>query len=322
MSKFLDLDGLDYFWDKILARINAVVAVVNTKADITLVNTKADKAHTQLGQYNEADPGNDNLLMIGNGTDEDNPNTVFAVDSEGNVNADGSVFAIDEVSVLDTGGVTHNLTNKVDKAGDTMTGELTVIRGGSSSISIQDPGVTLSTAADNGVTANTYPGFKIADSNGQNFAVYEVGANTDGSVQGAIKVRNITTSGDLVENIIYMGVKKDGTQIYYTSMDRGWTVGLANFAWYMRRGRFVTVAAYGNRNNNMQKKLPLRSWVTLFTLPAGYRPLTYEVLFDATNYGNSDNICGQILTNGVVQVFASSSSNDPYWGFQVTFPVA
>ena len=81
MSKFLDLNGLDYFWDKIVAKIT------------TELSNKADKIHTLLGQFNDADPNNDYLLMIGNGTDENNTNTVFSVDNDGDVNSDGGLVA-------------------------------------------------------------------------------------------------------------------------------------------------------------------------------------------------------------------------------------
>ena len=118
-------------------------------------------------------------------------------------------------------------------AGGTLTGdlilsgcELKTVKTPTASTVIQDPGVTLSAAADNGVTTDTYPGFKIADSNGQNFVVFEAGANTEGQTVVQMKARNIDTNGDLVENVIYIGVKKDGSQYVWMSCKDKWRAAL------------------------------------------------------------------------------------------------
>lgn len=238
---------------------------------------------------------------------------LFTLDTNGNVEVLG------EVTATDANDVAHNLTEKVSKSGDTMTGDLFLK---SSNIDRDGADPTSNT------TGNAI--IRFYDKDDEYIGSVYSYRYTDGRQRVSIQAVNEKSDASQATNALSVIVAKDGTQTYAVSnqagfrsaiglgTDKAWTAGLSNIAWYMKRGRFVTVAAYGN--GDVQKKVS-SSWTTLFTLPSGYRPQTHEVRGYCTNYGSSADVIYQIATDGKVQVY-STASNDPYWCFHITFPVA
>lgn len=169
----------------------------------------------------------------------------------------------------------------------------------------------------------------LCDANGRAAGRLQAGQYAAGKTYCQMVARRYNDSAN-VDNAITCYVDANGTRSYAVSdaaafrsaiglgADKAWTAGLSGTAFYIKRGRFVSVWASGNLTT--EKKIS-SSYTTLFTLPSGYRPMTNEIHGCANGYGSDADCCYKILTGGAVQVYSSSSSNK-YWCFFVTFPVA
>ena len=113
----------------------------------------------------------------------------------------------------------YDVSNKVDKTGDTMTGGLnatflTAIASGSPVVSSKSTGIDAS-KADNGVSSTQYPAYYIQDSSGRILARLEGVIEANGNIGSFWYVRNYNASGGLVaQKGIKMTMGKDGTMAY------------------------------------------------------------------------------------------------------------
>ena len=193
MSKFLDLNGLDYFWDKIVARINSASTALGNQITAlgTSIDGKADKVHTILGNNNVDDPNNAYLLMVGNGADSSHKNTVFSIDNGGDVSIENDL-QVDGSTNMD-GGLTMNTVDVSLKSSN-------IDRDGSnpSSQAIGNSEIT------------------FIDKDGDRVArVYTV-RETSGKQRVSLSVLN-DNGGTEVSNILSMLIAKDGAKSYEVS---------------------------------------------------------------------------------------------------------
>jgi hypothetical protein len=82
--------------------------------------TPIPTATVTIGKYSDVDEDDSYSLVVGNGTADDARSNALTVDWDGNVESAGDVTA------TDSNDVAHNLTEKVNRSGDTMTGALSV----------------------------------------------------------------------------------------------------------------------------------------------------------------------------------------------------
>ena len=106
----------------------------------------------------------------------------------------------------------------VNKAGDTMSGNLTVSRSGEALIQTKNTQWTLTTASNNGITANTSAGaFYHLGSDNTMIGRTNCYGGSDGAVSIVLQVYNKKTNGSSVNNAISAIIKKDGSQTYSVS---------------------------------------------------------------------------------------------------------
>lgn len=102
---------------------------------------------------------------------------------------------------------------KVDKTGDTMTGDLTVEKS-NGEFRLKNPNVTINTTANNGVTSSQTEGYMIKDSANNDIARFLSVQETNGDVITQIAAFNKKADGTATNNYINATIKKDGTRTY------------------------------------------------------------------------------------------------------------
>ena len=112
--------------------------------------------------------------------------------------------------------VKGKINEKVNKNGDTMTGDLTVDKS-SPRFNADNNAVTLSTATNNGVLSTTYCGLSIRDSNNSQIGLLENIAGTDGTISTRVTAKNMDTSGNAVSNTLQVIARKNGNMDYSVS---------------------------------------------------------------------------------------------------------
>ena len=125
---------------------------------------------------------------------------------------------VNGVSVLDSNKIAQiDLTGKVNKTGDTMTGNLTIENQTNGSVQIINPNTDLEDA-DNGVSNIETNAYSIIDggSNMQMSGLTNM-VYPNGLVQTTLQVSNFDTNGDPVSNSITLTVDKDGNKSYSVS---------------------------------------------------------------------------------------------------------
>ena len=125
---------------------------------------------------------------------------------------------VNGVSVLDSNKIAQiDLTGKVNKTGDTMTGNLTIENQTNGSVQIINPNTDLR-EADNNISNAQFNQFRIVD-DGSHMTMGYFGTTVypEGLVQGTLQVSNFDTNGDPVSNSITLTVDKDGNKSYNVS---------------------------------------------------------------------------------------------------------
>lgn len=122
------------------------------------------------------------------------------------LSVDGDISSEGEVSATDSGSTVHNLTEKVDKSGDTMTNTLTINKA-SPYFGAKDTGDC--SYADNNVTANHYPGFRALDALARIVAAFEGTLYTTGDTRAGFYVRNYADSSTSYAGHKGMSIKMD-----------------------------------------------------------------------------------------------------------------
>lgn len=105
-------------------------------------------------------------------------------------------------------------TGKVDKTGDTMTGDLTVTTS-APSINSKTNAWTINTTSNNGLTATTNGGqFFTSGSDNQWIGRVLTQGDANGTTHLYLQAQNKKTDGTLVQNTISIDIAKDGTRSY------------------------------------------------------------------------------------------------------------
>lgn len=195
MSKFLDLNGLDYFWDKIVTKINDSIA------------TKANIIHTLLGQNNRNDPNDDYLLMVGNGTDSSHKNTAFAIDADGNTFTDGTAVV---QSMRVKGGTLAAITPLSD-------GYITMV----------DTDIDSRMGATHPSSDLYGSGVSSWDVNSDCTGYMETMLETNGRLSKILAVKRADSNGDNpVTNALYLRINDDGSRNIGVSESAPWREAL------------------------------------------------------------------------------------------------
>lgn len=175
---------------------------------------------------------------------------------------------VDGVSVVANN--VANITNKVSRTGDTMTGNLAIEKN-TPQVSEMDTRTTLDTSSNNGVTSNRITASLILiDSNGNSLGRLLNEARTDGSVRTYLQAFNMKTNGDLAYNTFWLGVTKSGENVYYIANPSAFrsAIGIeptstttgTNGGTVRRWGNIVSINFQGTIGSNMG------------SVPSGYRP--------------------------------------------------
>lgn len=177
---------------------------------------------------------------------------------------------VDGVSVVSNN--VANITNKVSRTGDTMTGNLAIEKN-TPQVTEKDTLTTLDTSANNGVTSNRITASLILqDSNDNLLGRLLNEARTDGSVRTYLQAFNMKTNGDLVYNTFWLGVTKSGENVYNIASPSAFrsAIGIeptstttgANGGTVRRWGNIVSINFQGTTGTNIG------------SVPSGYRPLS------------------------------------------------
>lgn len=138
---------------------------------------------------------------------------------------------VNGVSVLDSNKIAQiDLTGKVNKTGDTMTGNLVIDNATAGAVQITNPNTDLR-EADNNVSSAQFNQFRIVD-DGSHMTMGYFGTTVypEGLVQGTLQVSNFDTNGDPVSNGISLTVDKDGSKSYSISDEAAFrrAIGVVN----------------------------------------------------------------------------------------------
>lgn len=193
----------------------------------------------------------------------------------------GSTAAIPYVTYNSTGHITakgthtHTISGFLPSSGGTLTGNLTLSKSGEPQLSCKTTDWTLTTASNNGLSANANAGgvyFKGSDGTTLG-RIFCYGTNA-GAVKVAIQSYNKKTDGTSVNNYLRVVINKDGTQTYEVA-------SAANFrsAIGAQAALSTTTSTTGTNGFNMRK---YGNVVQIQgngiapsargTVPSGYRP--------------------------------------------------
>ena len=105
---------------------------------------------------------------------------------------------------------------KVDKTGDTMTGDLN-INSNNARTKYINPNMTLDTSANNGLSSDSGYGAYFTDKNGNAVGDVSMTTRSNGRNYAQLMARNKKTDGTSVANYIDVIADKDGSSSYYVS---------------------------------------------------------------------------------------------------------
>lgn len=165
---------------------------------------------------------------------------------------------VNGVSVLDSNKIAQiDLTGKVNKTGDTMTGNLIIKNATAGAVQITNPNTDLR-EADNNVSSAQFNQFRIVD-DGSHMTMGYFGTTVypEGLVQGTLQVSNFDTNGDPVSNGISLTVDKDGSKSYSVSDEAAFrrAIGVVNRA-AANAGADLSLVTTGDKytwNNKIDK---------------------------------------------------------------------
>ena len=166
-------------------QVDGVSVVTSGVADIDLTG-KADAA-TTLSGYGITDAN------INNGTITLGSNTITPLTSH------------------------QDISGKVNKAGDTMTGNLTISNSLLGSYILKNNSYTINTSSNNGVSSFSGNNFEMQDSASTISTKFGNYLSSDGSVEAIISAHNKKTDGTAISNSLEIKIAKDGTKSYAVS---------------------------------------------------------------------------------------------------------
>ena len=250
---------------------------------------------------------------------------------------------VNGVSVLDSNKIAQiDLTGKVNKTGDTMTGNLIIKNATAGAVQITNPNTDLR-EADNNVSSAQSNQFRIVD-DGSHMTMGYFGTTVypEGLVQGTLQVSNFDTNGDPVSNGISLTVDKDGSKSYSVSDEAAFrrAIGVLNrpaanagadlslvttgdkYTWNNKSdlaiGTTSTTAAAGNHTHTLSlasdsgtSSVSL-SANTKYKLTAGGKSIIFTTPSDTnTTYsaGTGISLSGTTFSNSGVRSISTGSSN-------------
>ena len=111
----------------------------------------------------------------------------------------------------------QDISGKVNKAGDTMTGSLTISNSLLGSCILKNNSYTINTSSNNGVSSFTGNNFEMQDSASTISTKFGNYLSSDGSVEAIISAHNKKTDGTAISNSLEIKIAKDGTKSYAVS---------------------------------------------------------------------------------------------------------
>lgn len=194
--------------------------------------------------------------------------------------------------------------NVVKKAGDTMTGALTVSRSGNNApkIRAKNESITLGVNPSEAIYNNE---IDIRDSADNLYAIYRTYQTTDGTVYAGIYVRNkASSSGDYTgTNALYIGVKKDGTRVVSVSDSAAWRSALSVYSKTESDDRYVNVAG-----DTMTGKLTLNAGLAIKSGSGQTSPPFFLCLNES--YADGGNVGYVTKANMVSAIGAAAASHN------------
>lgn len=210
----------------------------------------------------------------------------------------------------------RNAIGAVNKAGDTMTGNLTINYSGLSQIKLRtmsyDSAVG-SSVPSSGETA--FAGMQFSDSQDYNNGWVRVYKNSSDKVYLYNCVRR-GVNGSAIINYLQLGINADGTRYVAVNDAAAWRNAImpvgsiaslaSNTVYYRKIGDKVCVWGQGVSCGT--------SWTDIATLPSGYRPRDRNMYFAGIcgSNGNRHMSVG-ILTSGIIRASSSTAATDGYF---------
>lgn len=111
----------------------------------------------------------------------------------------------------------QDISGKVNKAGDTMTGNLTISNSLLGSCILKNNSYTINTSSNNGVSNFSGNNFEMQDSASTISTKFGNYLSSDGSVKAIISAHNKKTDGTAISNSLEIKIAKDGTKSYAVS---------------------------------------------------------------------------------------------------------
>lgn len=202
-----------------------------------------------------------------------------------------------------------NLANdKVNKSGDTMTGDYSI-----KNLSM-DSTITPAT--------NILSNVRFKDKNNATVGVLRSGVNATGRVTIDVLAHRVVSNTDYY-NSLSLCVNDDGTPYVYMQNPDVWrnALGLGDSGWksltnasvysgtiyYRKVGSVIHI--FGGAIN-LASNLSANSYITLGTLPSGYRPSKDIILsaFINTNLVNNKPIALRIITQGDIYLYSNNEA--------------
>lgn len=214
------------------------------------------------------------------------------------------------VSVSDPG-AWRTAIGAVNKAGDTMTGNLIVSKAGPV-ISLQNTSITVGTTPS---SSNYAPYVSFQDSAGVALASCGSQYLNDGKL-GAYLQGSRSVNGSTVYNKLALMIDASGNRSVTVSDAKVWRNAImpvgsiaslaSNKVYYRKIGDKVCVWGHGVSCGT--------SWTDIATLPSGYRPRDRNMYFAGIcgSNGNRHMSVG-ILTSGVIRASSSTAATDGYF---------
>lgn len=245
-------------------KADASTTYTKTEVDTALSSkANANSVYTKTETDDILDAKQD-TLTAGTGINIDANNVISATGGSGTI----TDVQVDGVSVVSNN--VANITNKVSRTGDTMTGDLAIEKN-TPQVTEMDTLTTLDTSTNNGVTSNRITASLILKDSNDNFLGRLLNeARTDGSVRTYLQAFNMKTNGDLAYNTFWLGVTKSGENVYYIASPSAFrsAIGIeptstttgTNGGTVRRWGNIVSINFQGTTGSNIG------------SVPVGYRP--------------------------------------------------
>lgn len=201
-------------------------------------------------------------------------------------------------------------TTRVAKAGDTMTGNLTISKTNPTAVY---QSTNLDSAVGETVPADdtAFGGVQISDMQGVTIGWVKAYKNENDRTYIQMVERRIV-GGNTIFNSLSLGINADGSRSVSVSEAAAWlsALGLTPTAWgtdkvakYKKQGSVVTVTWSGT---NTDVSVPPNTWTAVATLPSGYRPSTN--IYGVAYLGSAHTCAMRIATDGTVYVMTNTST--------------